>query len=79
MKLAGHVDLFTIGICLAVAAACVYVRIIFVVGRRVSLGPLQKHGLRILAEHKRHFPDSQLRKVLILLIASAAVCVLVGR
>lgn|GEM_PF-5803841 len=79
MKLGDHAALFMIGTYLGVAAACVYARIIFIVGRCVHLGPLQRHGLRILAEHKRHFPHSQLRKVLILLIASSAVCFLVGR
>ena len=80
MKVASHFDFMTIGIYLAVVAACVYAYMIHSVIRAVSFrNPLQMYFPRLWREHKRHFPHSALREIFVFLIVGIAACVILDR
>jgi len=80
MRIASDPDFLTLAIYLAVVAACVYAYMIHAVMRVVSFrNLLQMHFPRLWREHKRHFPHSALRKILVLLIIGIAACVILDR
>ena len=75
-----HVDFFSIAIYLSVLDVCVYAYMIRSVVRVVHFRNLiEMHFPRLWLEHRRHFRDSKIRKVLVVLIAITIACLLLGK
>jgi hypothetical protein len=80
MNIANRVDFLTVVIYLAVVAAIVYAAMIFAVGRKIIFrSPLEMHFPRVWREHKRYFPDSRARKILVILFFALTVCAMLDR
>ena len=80
MKPLSNLNFLTIGLYIAVVAACVYAYMVLTVTHVVKFRSIfEMHFLRLWREHRTHFRDSKIRAIFLILITMTMVCFLLEK